>query len=61
MSSLFGGKPNVPVVEDPEVEEARRRKRLAELRGRGKGSTILTPVGGGTLDPTLGKKTLLGE
>lgn len=34
--------PPVPKPDDPAIEEARRKRRLAELNRRGRGSTVLT-------------------
>ena len=50
-----------PTMEDPAVEEARRRAEEAELRARGRRATILTGGEGATdLAPTR-RKRLLGE
>ena len=38
--------PPPPTIEDPAVEEARRKRRLAEARRRGRQATILTGASG---------------
>lgn len=53
--------PAPPQITDPEVEEARRRARLAEQKRRGRASTILTGGSGLGQDPSVARKNLLGE
>jgi len=53
--------PPLPTRDDEEVEEARRKQRLAARLRRGRGATILTS-GAGLTDPApVGRKRLLGE
>jgi hypothetical protein len=53
--------PPVPVREDPEVQEAARRSRVAAANARGRGSTILTGELGVTgAQGTSGRPRLLG-
>lgn len=49
-----------PVIDDPAVEEARRRALEAERLRRGRAATILTGNQGVTGDPVVGRATLLG-
>lgn len=51
----------VPTREDPEVEEARRRAKVALSKSKGRAATILTGGEGLTGDAPTTKKTLLGE
>lgn len=44
--------PPVPTFEDPAIEEARKKRRLAELTRRGRAATVLT---GGTGDPSTAR------
>lgn len=65
--SFGGGKPKTepvimpPDVEDPAIEEARRRERERLRRKRGRGASILTGPQGVTEPANIGRKTLLGE
>lgn len=48
----------VPTEEDPRIAEARRQRRLAEQRSRGRGMSVLGARGGGA--PAAQAPTLLG-
>lgn len=50
-----------PVIEDPAIEEAKRRERERLKRKRGRGASILTGPQGVLEPATTGRKTLLGE
>lgn len=61
MGGLFGGGQKVqaaPTVEDPAVQEAKRKERELARRRTGRSSTILTGPAG--LSENTGKKTTLG-
>ena len=50
-----------PKKTDPEIEEAARKERLAQRQRKGRAATILTGTAGLRNEPTLGRKTLLGQ
>jgi len=63
-----GGKPKKvepfippPVIEDPAIEEAKRRERERLRKKRGRGASILTGPQGVLGPANVGLKTLLGE
>lgn len=67
MSGLFGGgassapwipEPTPPVRDDSAQEEAARKERLADLKGTGRGATILTDYALATSAPSVLKPTL---
>lgn len=71
MGAIFNPpKPKVPKVPppppverdiEPEVQQARDRRRRTLLAAVGRASTILTGPLGLTGDATIGRKTLLGQ
>lgn len=52
--------PLAPTMSDPEVDEAQRKEREAQLRARGRASTIATSGQGDTSRPSLARRVLLG-
>ncbi|MGH9390355.1 MAG: hypothetical protein ACRD1Z_12130 [Vicinamibacteria bacterium] len=61
IKTLFSSKPDkIPSANDPEVEEARRRKRQAAAVARGRQSTIFAGAGGVEDQRLLGKSVLTG-
>lgn len=50
----------VPKPDDPEVEEQRRRRRLASVNAKGRNSTILAGAGGVEDSRLLGRSVLTG-
>ena len=70
MAGLFGGSkvpaappapPPAPTANDPEVQEAIRKERLAQRKRKGAASTILTGELGVMGSPAVSQKTLLGQ
>ena len=67
MSGLFGGgggstpwipEPTPPARDDSASQEAARKERLADLKGTGRSSTILTDYALATSAPSVLKATL---
>jgi hypothetical protein len=50
-----------PQMEDPAVEEAKRRERERLRKKRGRGSSVLTGPQGILAPAEVGRKTLLGQ
>jgi len=50
-----------PDIDDPAIEEAKRRERERLRRRRGARASILTGPEGATEEANVGRKTLLGE
>lgn len=53
--------PPVPGLDDPDVQQRKRRLRLAALRRRGRRASILTGAQGALGDAPVQRKTLLGQ
>lgn len=49
-----------PGPEDPRIAEARRRRQISETRGRGRASSRLSTLGGGSNAPTQAPSLLGG-
>jgi hypothetical protein len=60
MSFLTSPKVDIPEEEDPKIAEARRQRRLAEQRSRGRGMSVLGGGGGGGGTPNVQSPSLLG-
>lgn len=53
--------PKAPTIDDPAVADAAKREREAQLKAKGRASTILTGAEGDTSKPNLARRQLLGS